>query len=796
VSLSLCEQVLARVLMYLRSLDVPETSEVAQQALRLVEEAFAYSEAHPEKKSEAESAEILFRYVMERLPQRFSLPDTPMPPSMPPVNRASIGYEDQRDDSLRNKTTATATSANAPWHRIALFRRLTLTLVVLIQVVVATRYALWVLPYHGGDILELAIAGLFAILFTWISIGFWMGVYGFVLRRQGGDKQSLLQRHSPDELQNTSLARTAILLPIYHEPIDRTLGGLRAVYLSLQKTGLLEHFDFYILSDSRSPDVWLSEQATWYQLCRELNGENKLFYRRRSLNMHYKSGNVADFLRRWGKNYRYSIVLDADSLMSGDTLVTMVRLMQREPNIGILQTSPTIVNGKSLFARAQQFANQVYGPLFTTGLAALQLGEAAYWGHNAIFRNDLFMKHCGLRQLSGKGLFGGPILSHDFVEAAYMGRAGYEVWLEPELKQSYEESPPTVEDELKRDRRWAKGNLQHLWLLLFGKKIQLAHRLAFLNGVMSYCASPLWLLFLGLSTIEVSRILLRPINYFPAEYSLFPVWPEWHPQSAIALASSTACLLFLPKILAMIDIILMKRHRLFGGRLRLLRSVVLEVFISILLAPIRMLAHTRYVLEALSNVTLRWAGQNRTEETNGWSAFVTQLPGTIAALSWAGFAYWLDEMFFLWSLPVALPLIFAAPTSLLLGRVSVGQKLKRWGWLRVAEDNEENLLLKELDSMSLNSAGRPGSAFVRAVIDPVMNDVQGDLARPRPTGAKQKSLKWLREQCLKDGVESLNKKELSMLAQDRESLRWLHEAVWRQTDNSQWGRELQSILEL
>jgi membrane glycosyltransferase len=780
--------------MYLRVLGVKESREIACEALHLVEGAFA----NPENKTE----EDLFCEVMERLPKSFSIPTTPKPPSMPSVNRASIGYEPQ-DESLadkKNETNSEKSHADVSrpavrmwWRWIALRRRLLLTLIVLVQVVFATRYALWVLPYHGRDALEIAIAGLFAILFTWISIGFWMGVYGFFLRRIGGDKHSLLQRHSRETLQTTKLAKTAILLPIYHEPIDRTLGGLRSVYLSLQKTGLLEHFDFFILSDSRSPDVWLSEQATWYQLVRELHAEEKLFYRRRSLNMHYKSGNVADFLRRWGKNYTYSIVLDADSLMSGDTLVTMVRLMQQEPRVGILQTSPGIVNAKSLFARAQQFANQVYGPLFTTGLAALQLGEAAYWGHNAIFRNDLFMKHCGLRQLSGFGLFGGPILSHDFVEAAYMGRAGYEVWLEPELKHSFEESPPTLEDELTRDKRWAKGNLQHLWLLLFGRRIRLAHRLAFLNGVMSYCASPLWLAFLGLSTLEVARIRLRPINYFPSEYSLFPVWPEWHSQSAILLTGGTACLLFLPKILAIIDVMLTGRRRLFGGGFRLLRSVILEVLISILLAPIRMLAHTRYVLESLFNVTLSWAGQNRTEETGWWPAFVAQAPGMVLALSWAGFAYWLDKMFFIWSLPVALPLIFAAPTSVILSRASLGQRFRRRGVLLVPEEVHAEPLLVELDRLSLTSANRPGSAFVRTVIDPVLNDVQGDLARPRTTGAKQNKLKSLREQCLKEGFENLSKKELSLLAQDRESLRWLHEAAWRQGHDSQWGKELNTI---
>jgi membrane glycosyltransferase len=325
------QQVLGRVLAYLHSVGIAENRIVARDALQLVQEAFASDTTD------------LYAYVMERLPQRIPLPDIHLPPSMLPVERGSIGYTDDEIDSP---------SAAVPlWRNIVWMRRTILTLLVLAQTALAIRFALVVLPYHGGDALEIAIVCVFAILFTWISIGFWMAIYGFVLRRFGGDKQSLCRRHPDEKLQQVTLARTAIVLPIYHEPIERTLGGLRAVFLSLKETGQLEHFDFFILSDSRSPDVWLAEQATWYQLVQELQAEGKLFYRRRSLNMHYKSGNVADFLRRWGRKYEYSVVLDADSLMAGETLVKMVRLMQCEPRVGILQSAPTLVNAKSLFAR-------------------------------------------------------------------------------------------------------------------------------------------------------------------------------------------------------------------------------------------------------------------------------------------------------------------------------------------------------------------------------------------------------------------------------------------------------------
>jgi hypothetical protein len=245
-----------------------------------------------------------------------------------------------------------ATQRARAWRRAARLRRLFLAVAAIGQTGVATYYFSRVLPYHGATVVELGLLVLFALLFLWISVGFWVAVTGFVLRVRGGDRLSLLQRHPDEELSRTHLARTAVVMPIYHEPVERTLNGLRACFLSLQRTGQLAHFDFFILSDSRDPQVWLSEREAWYRLCEELGASGRLFYRHRPVNLHYKSGNIADFLRRWGRAYRYMVVLDADSLMEGDTLVKMVRLMEREPQVGILQTSPAIINAQSLYQRA------------------------------------------------------------------------------------------------------------------------------------------------------------------------------------------------------------------------------------------------------------------------------------------------------------------------------------------------------------------------------------------------------------------------------------------------------------
>tara|TARA_R100000322_G_scaffold19966_3_gene12707 strand:+ start:1707 stop:3821 length:2115 start_codon:yes stop_codon:yes gene_type:complete len=695
-------------------------------------------------------------------------------------------------EAIGSKMSAKLAERPFRWRGIAFIRRALLAVFVFGQTAIACYYLLWILPYHGGTVLEQALLALFALLYSWIAVGFWTAVFGLVIRLTGGDRYSLLKRHTPEQLDATPLARTAIVMPIYHEPVQKTLRGLRAVYRDLERTGQLEHFEFYILSDSRDPDVWLEEQTAWQYMCDELGAEGRLFYRRRTVNLNYKSGNVADFLRRWGRRSRYMVVLDADSLLSGKTLVRMVQLMQREPRTGILQTNPTLINGQSLFARLQQFANRVYSPLFATGLAAVQMGDAAFWGHNAIIRNDAFMRHCGLRKLPGFGLFKGPIMSHDFVEAAYMGRAGYEVWLEPGLGQSHEESPPTLGDELTRDERWSKGNLQHLWIMLFGRKLRFAHRMAFLNGIMAYVASPLWLLFLILTTVEATQMALTPIDYFPEDHQgLFPLWPEWRPEWAIGLALSTAALLFLPKFFAIFDVLVRRQARRFGGFIRLFFSVMIEILISVLLAPVRMLAHSRYILGAFLNFSLSWAGQNRTEETTWRDALVSQAPGMVIGFAWSAFAWTLDTVFFLWSLPVAIPLVLAAPTCVLLSRVRAGRLFKKRGLLIIPEERQRSLLMEDAADQGRLSPHQDGlTSFEEAILSPRLNRMHQDLARLPRGVVRRESLNRLAQLCLDFGPDALTRSELSHLCRDRESLAWLHNAAWRSSPESFWGERL------
>jgi membrane glycosyltransferase len=342
--------------------------------------------------------------------------------------------------------------------RILAVRRSIFFILVAVSTFMAGSTFKTILGAEGLTPLSWVIIGIFVCLFGWLSFNFWTVMFGFIVALCKKDNELPLPEASRPIDEKT---RTALIMPVYNEEMARIYSALRATYESLKSTGQLDRFDIYILSDSVERSAILMEETAWSDLCRDVDGFGRIFYRRRKVRIHKKSGNVADFCRRWGSQYKYMIIFDADSLMEGDLLVRMVNVMEGQEDIGILQTAPMAANQISLISRLQQFASHVYGPLFFAGLRFWQLDESGYWGHNAIVRMAPFMKYCVLPNLSGGPPFGGEILSHDFVEAALMRRAGWGVWLAYELEGSYEELPPSLFEELERDRRWCQGNIQH-----------------------------------------------------------------------------------------------------------------------------------------------------------------------------------------------------------------------------------------------------------------------------------------------------------------------------------------------
>ena len=341
-------------------------------------------------------------------------------------------------------------------------------------------------------------------------------------------------------------ARRSCFRPTTKSRIAYSRGCTRSTSSSVA-TGAAGQFDIFILSDTTDPDIFIAEEAAFLALRQRLP-DARVYYRHRPKNDAKKAGNIAEWLQRFGGHYEQLIVLDADSLMTGDTLVRLVAAMERNPGVGLIQTFPVMVNATTPFARVQQFAGRLYGPLIAYGLAWWHGADSNYWGHNAVLRTRAFAESAGLPVLSGPRPIGGHILSHDFVEAALMRRAGWAVVMAPALPGSYEECPPSLTEYAARDRRWCQGNLQHAGVLS-ARGLHWVTRLHLATGIGSYVAAPLWLLFLFIGIlISLQAQFIRP-EYFPKTFTLYPQWPAQDPVRAAYVFAGTMALLLLPKLL-------------------------------------------------------------------------------------------------------------------------------------------------------------------------------------------------------------------------------------------------------
>ena len=668
------------------------------------------------------------------------------------------------------------------WSRAAALRRSILVSLVLLQTAIATSYMASVLPYQGRQPLEIAVLVLFAVLFAWISAGFWTAMAGFAVLARGADRHAI-SRSAPPDATIGEHTRVAIVMPIFNENVARVFAGLRATYESLERTGSLRHFDFFVLSDSNDPDTCVAEPHAWLELCRAVGGFGRIYYRRRRHRIKRKSGNIADFCRRWGRNYRYMVVLDADSVMTGECLTRLTQLMEANPNAGIIQTVPRASGRETLHARVQQFATRVYGPLFAAGLHFWQLGESHYWGHNAIIRVAPFMRYCALSRLPGRGSLSGEILSHDFVEAALMRRAGWAVWLAYDLPGSYEEMPPNLVDEMARDRRWCQGNLMNVRLFL-EKGLHPAHRAVFMTGVMAYLSSPLWFLFLVLATAMLAVHTIGVPQYFVHPYQLFPLWPEWRPERAIALFSTTATLLFLPKFSAVL-LIWIRGAREYGGVRRLLDSVVAEILYSSLLAPIRMLFHTQFVARALSGWNVTWKSPARDDAHTGWGEALRRHGWqTLLGSAWAVGVYWLNPTFFWWLLPIVGALIVSIPLSVYSSRVSLGRRLHEH--FLIPEELHPPREIQRVEEFIEQVPPAPG--FAAAVVDPAINALTRATAASRAASELRREPLRVAEHALAHGPDALAAPQKLLLLGDPVVLEHLHEEVRRHPHGARaWG---------
>lgn len=569
----------------------------------------------------------------------------------------------------------------------------------------ATYQVWWVLRGEGIDMLEGVVLVLFVALFAWIALAFSSALAGFV---QVVSRRAMPLGIDPDAPLPVLASRTALLLPTYNEDPDRLLAGLQAMHESLAATGQLDRFDFFVLSDTTKPDIAREEVRAFAQLVRRLGAEAHVYYRRRDKNTERKAGNIAEWVRRFGGAYPHMLILDADSLMTGDTLVRLSSAMERHPQLALVQTLPMIVNGRTFFARMQQFAGRVYGPVVAQGVAWWHGAEGNYWGHNALIRTAAFAAHAGLPHLGGGKPFAGAVLSHDFVEAALLRRGAWAVHMVPGLSGSYEEGPPSLTDMLVRDRRWCQGNLQH-GAVLPARGLHWVSRMHLLVGIGHYFTAPMWAMLmlagLAIPLQQAGFSLSQPHldGFTPALY-----WRGGDPERFLWVFYFTMAVLLAPKVMGCAATLLQPElRRQCGGALRILGSAMLETVLAALMAPVTMYVQSRGVAEVLAGRDSGWETQRRDDGSVPLGSLMRRYAGlTMFGVLSGVLAYLVSPALAAWMAPVVLGMVLSVPINVLTSSPAVGQSLRKHGWLRIPEESAP----PEVLARALQLRGAPADA--------------------------------------------------------------------------------------
>jgi membrane glycosyltransferase len=624
------------------------------------------------------------------------------------------------------------------------------------------------LAANGLSPLEVLWAVLFASLFALAGIGFTIAVVGFGLTLFA--RQKTPAQSDDDHV----LPRSALVMPIYEEDPEHVFAGIAAMRESLSATPGGEAFEIFILSDSRRPEQVAEEERAFRRVASlPLPLANiPVFYRRRALNERQKAGNLGEFFERFGNRYQYAVVLDADSLMRGDTLVTLLRRMEASPNLALLQAPLQLHAGTTLFARAQQMAASVCGPLFTRGLGYLAGRHGNYYGHNAVIRVQAFLDCCSLPVLAGQPPFGGHILSHDFVEAALLCRAGWDVRMADDLDGSWEELPATLPDYVARDRRWCQGNLQHLRVAM-AEGFKPMSRLHMWVGVGSYLAGPTWLCFTVLGAVLAAT-------------SGKPIVPA---SVALPITLATAVMLIGPRVMGVWATLRDRKARAaHGGVVRVILSGLVEIALGSLLAPLLMVHHMRIVMSIVTGSAVRWGAQNRRAQGQFGRLARAEWPSTLLGIGSAALLLWAAPHLVYWLAPIWMPLALSIPIAAFASSSAVGRFLAKLGILSVpSETQPDDLLTRASDLQALTSADET-ARFRDMVLDPLLLAAQlRKLAgRQNVTPIDPTELARALKRALRSGPAALSPTERDALSQDPESLRALHREAWRSWPVESW----------
>jgi membrane glycosyltransferase len=533
--------------------------------------------------------------------------------------------------------------------------------------------AVRVLGSGGMTPLGVALLLAFAAGTPWTVLGFWNALIGLWLLHTRKDAMAEVAPYAAAGAGTTPLSITcAVLMTVRNEDPARAILRLRTLKSSIDATGQGAAFGYFVLSDSNDADVAAAEEraiALWKATDED---HDRIIYRRRNDNVGFKAGNVRDFCARWGSDYALMLPLDADSLMSGEQVVRLVRMMQAHPKIGILQSLVVGMPAQSAFARIFQFGMRHGMRCYTMGQAWWVGDCGPFWGHNALVRIAPFQRDCELPLLAGKPPLGGHVLSHDQLEAALMRRAGYEVRVLPEERGSWEENPPTMLEFARRDVRWCQGNMQYIKLLdlpgLHGmSRFQLAWAILMFIGI------PAWTLMIAL--LPLAAWQARGATQFPAAL-------------AAGLYIAFFAMYLMPKFAGLIDVVLTRGGvRRYGGWWRFGASAAIEMIFSFLQGAVSTIRTSIFMVGLLFGRSVVWGGQARDVRRLSWTEAVRQLwPQTLFGGIVCAALIIVAQPLFWWSLPLTAGYLLAIPFAVLTADPRVGRWLKLLGLCGVPED--------------------------------------------------------------------------------------------------------------
>lgn len=585
------------------------------------------------------------------------------------IERMDVRKLDRKDRSLTTPAGLEAIATLTVRRRIVAVLNLSTWALLLL-------WAGIILTAGGWSVLDAVLSACVATGTPWSVLGFWnaaIGLWQLHGRRQGPRTTApFLITHHDQSHRSPLTIRVAILMTLRNEDPARALLRLKTVKASLDSTGEGAHFSYFVLSDTDLPDIAAREKEAVAAWQAEDPDRARILYRRRTDNRGFKAGNVRDFAMRWGNDFELMLPLDADSLMTGPAIVDLVRIMERHPKLGILQSLVVGTPASSAFARIFQFGMRLGMRTYTMGQAWWTADCGPFWGHNALVRIRPFVEHCAMPRLPGKPPLGGEILSHDQVEAVLMRRAGYEVRVMPVETGSYEDNPPDALEFMRRELRWCQGNMQYLRLIgLPG--LQFTSRIQLLWAILMFAGIPAWTLLIAL--LPFAALEAQAISGFPAT-------------SLKALYVVVLLTYLAPKLAGLIDVALTPGEvSRFGGRLRFTASAILEILFSFLLGAVTSFRTTIFMAGLPFGKSIIWASQRRDGAGVTWRVAASALwPQQVFGLAVCGALLVISPRTLLWSLPLTAGFLVAIPFTVLTASPTFGRWLRRLGVAGVPED--------------------------------------------------------------------------------------------------------------